>query len=157
MDAFPCTPPPWSGNKDVTNCAVTRTTTSTVCCIPKRRELVKRYDTLQNPSISSVGSYQAQPNPSTHRNKPLEMTPRVFNVQKSRCALGTHPSSVPRPTTPTILTDNHHNIRVCRKRIDTGCKPRIRNLHSLKLALCLLTRKFELFHDIGYLLEPVRI
>ena len=59
------------------------------------------------------------------RNKSFKVRSCILNIQKSGCRLDMR------------IRYNHHNVRVCRKGIDKGCKSRVATFHALEL-LCAL-------------------
>ena len=50
------------------------------------------------------------------------------------------------------IGNDDHDVCVCCKGVDEGCKSRVSDLHSLELGLGLSTGQLELLNNIGYLM-----
>lgn len=78
-------------------------------------------------------------------NKSLKMLSCVLNIQQSSCRVHIR------------VTDNHHNVRICRERVNECTEARVSHLHALKLGLSLTTAQFELLYNVAYLLKPMSV
>mmetsp|Transcript_883 Transcript_883/g.2043 ORF Transcript_883/g.2043 Transcript_883/m.2043 type:complete len:346 (-) Transcript_883:370-1407(-) len=91
-------------------------------------------------SSSSILSIHLYP-----RNKSFKIISCILNIPQCGCRVH------------TWVAHNDHNIRIDSELIYVGSKPRILDLHALKLRLGLATAQLELFDDIGNLFKPMGI
>ena len=59
--------------------------------------------------------------------------------------------------TYTLITHDHHHIRIGREHIDKGRERRIADFHALKRGGHFAATQFELFYDVAYLFEAVHV